>query len=124
MSRTTENDCVSCANGCIQCGRKDDYVLVRCDWCDDTIREEDFEDEDWHQIQVHGELDQSRIETLVMCESCHSDMVEAIQNFKESYDTFQGELRDLVVSLMGKFAAENTFALMDKCLEEITDKLG
>lgn len=47
MAREWENNCVSCPQGCIHCGREKDYEVVYCDAC--GISEEDmynFEDED------------------------------------------------------------------------------
>ena len=33
MSREWENDCVGCPQGCINCGRKEDYLVIYCDGC-------------------------------------------------------------------------------------------
>lgn len=40
MSRWKENDCVGCPQGCINCGRKDDYCVFECDRCGKTSSEE------------------------------------------------------------------------------------
>lgn len=31
--REVRNDCVGCPQGCIHCGRGDDYVVYECDSC-------------------------------------------------------------------------------------------
>lgn len=31
--RSWQNDCVGCPQGCIHCGRQDDYCVVECDEC-------------------------------------------------------------------------------------------
>lgn len=36
MSRWKENDCVGCPQGCINCGRQNDYYVFECDRCGDT----------------------------------------------------------------------------------------
>lgn len=43
MSRWKENDCVGCPQGCINCGRKNDYYVFECDRCgDQTTDSEKF----------------------------------------------------------------------------------
>lgn len=44
MSRSVENDCVGCPQGCIHCGRNKDYVLITCDFCEEQIVYEDIND--------------------------------------------------------------------------------
>lgn len=47
MSSYMENDCVGCPQGCIRCGREDDYWVWECDKCVKTTTEyEDFIHED------------------------------------------------------------------------------
>lgn len=37
MAREWENDCVGCPQGCIGCGRQEDYLVIYCDNCGESL---------------------------------------------------------------------------------------
>ena len=47
MAREWENNCVSCPQGCIHCGREKDYEVIYCDVCGESAETMyEFEGED------------------------------------------------------------------------------
>lgn len=42
MARSYENYCVGCPQGCINCGRDRDVLVIRCDKCDTNIWEDEI----------------------------------------------------------------------------------
>lgn len=59
MGYTWENDCVGCPQGCINCGRKNDYKQYYCDGCGDPI------DADKPRLYIHGKYE--------LCKDCYCD---------------------------------------------------
>ena len=121
MSRTIENDCVSCPDGCKHCGRGDDYILVHCDWCDDTVREEDFEREGWHQITVTNDI--GEVSQLDLCDDCHTTFASAVNELMGSWDTFKAEHKESWARIQGVHTSQAKIAVIDKYLQELFDTL-
>ena len=119
MSRWTDNDCVSCADGCHHCGRDQEYVLVHCDWCDASIREEEFEKEGWHQVSVKDDIGQVR--SLDLCDDCHTTFGEALSELMGAWDTFKAEHRTSWAEIQGIHTSQHKIATIDKYLQELFD---
>jgi len=85
MAREWENFCVGCPQGCINCGRKHDVLIITCDFCDDQIEYDDPDD----VLKFGNGLD--------MCRACHDNLEENLMNI----DMALQELRDLGIQLHG-----------------------
>ena len=74
MSRTIENDCVGCPQGCVNCGRAKDYTLVTCDFCDNIIIYDDLSE----ISRINDEYD--------ICPSCKEDVIEQLDTIDNALD--------------------------------------
>lgn len=82
MARSIENFCVGCPQGCINCGRKKDVLVITCDWCgDDIYYPEDAEDVNGNDV----------------CHKCYerfeNDELDEFGNEIEEEDVYDGTLQ-------------------------------
>ena len=124
MSRTKECDCVSCPQGCIHCGRDIPYTLVRCDWCSqNTIREENFEEEDWYTVNIKGRYGSGPY-TQDMCSKCHDDVLELLVNFRGGFDIFKEEVKTFSREAISEAEHDKYISMMDEWLDMLDSCLN
>lgn len=96
MSRWKENDCVGCLQGCIYCGRQNDYYVFECDRCGKTSSEEsDYihdEDNDYCQdCWCERNYEMGMKQDAMQCKAIDADNKEwvyggiVIQDWKDNF---------------------------------------
>lgn len=127
MSKSKENDCVSCADGCHHCGRDQDYVLVQCDWCGQNyVREENFVEEDWHRVRAvgkyrSGESQPNGCYMLDMCSDCYGQTIELLVEFGGLFDEFVSRISSFSKEVIGEAEHDKNVSLVKEWLDTLNN---
>lgn len=69
--RSIHNDCVGCPQGCIHCGRDEDYWIITCDLC-------------------HAEIDENNVHSIGNKDYCEVCYIRKSMTDEEAFDIVSG----------------------------------